>query len=45
MSDRDQEIIDLLRRCYEAFQRGDLEAAMEMAHPEIEASPRGVRGR
>ena len=42
MSDRDQEIIASLRRIYEAFNRGDFDAAMEMAHPEIEfVSPMG----
>jgi ketosteroid isomerase-like protein len=39
MPDRDQEIIDRLRRGYEAFSRGDFDAAMEMAHPEIEFLP------
>jgi ketosteroid isomerase-like protein len=36
MTDRDEEIIARLRRGYEAFNRGDFDAAMEMAHPEIE---------
>jgi ketosteroid isomerase-like protein len=36
MSDRDQEIIASVHRTYEAFSRGDFDAAMEMAHPEIE---------
>jgi len=36
MSDRDQEIIDDLRRLYEAFNRADFDAAMEFAHPEAE---------
>ena len=36
MSDRDQEIIASLHRAHEAFNRGDFDAAMEMAHPEIE---------
>jgi ketosteroid isomerase-like protein len=41
MSDRDQEIIASVNRTYEAFSRGDFDAAMEMAHPEIEfVSPR-----
>jgi ketosteroid isomerase-like protein len=36
MSDRDEEIIARLRRFYEAFNRDDIDAAMEIAHPEIE---------
>ena len=41
MSDRDQGIIASLHRTYAAFSRGDFDAAMEMAHPEIEfVSPR-----
>ncbi|MGZ5308483.1 MAG: hypothetical protein ACXWDP_04750 [Solirubrobacterales bacterium] len=36
MSDRDQEIISSLRRAYEAFNHGDFDAAIEVAHPEIE---------
>jgi ketosteroid isomerase-like protein len=36
MSDRDEEIIARLRRFYEAFNRDDFDAAMEIAHPEIE---------
>ena len=36
-------MIDSLRRAYEAFSRGDFDAAMEMAHPEIEFVPPGVR--
>ena len=36
MSDRDQEIIASVHRTYEAFSRGDFDATMEMAHPEIE---------
>jgi ketosteroid isomerase-like protein len=41
MSDRDQEIIGSLRRNYEAFNRGDFDAAIEIAHPEIEFVPPG----
>jgi ketosteroid isomerase-like protein len=41
MPDRDQEIIDRLRRGYEAFSRGDFDAAMEIADPEIEFLPPG----
>ena len=36
MSDRDQEIINGLRRGYEAFNRADFDAVMELVHPEIE---------
>jgi ketosteroid isomerase-like protein len=41
MSDRGQEIISRLRRAYEAFNRADFDAAMEVAHPEIEFIPLG----
>jgi len=34
MADRDEEIIARLRRTYEAFSRGDFDAAIELAHPE-----------
>ncbi len=36
MGERDEEIIARLRRFYEAFNRRDFEAAMEVAHPTIE---------
>jgi ketosteroid isomerase-like protein len=36
MSARDEEIIARLRRFYEAFNRGDYDAAMEIVHPSIE---------
>jgi len=36
MPDRDQEIIDSLRRTYEAISRGDFDTAIALAHPEIE---------
>jgi ketosteroid isomerase-like protein len=36
MADRDEEILTRLRRGYDAFNRGDFDAAVEMAHPEIE---------
>jgi ketosteroid isomerase-like protein len=36
MADREQEIISSLRDAYEAFNRGDFDTAMELAHPEIE---------
>jgi ketosteroid isomerase-like protein len=41
MSDRDQEIVSSLRDAYEAFNRTDFDAAMEVAHPEIEFIPPG----
>jgi ketosteroid isomerase-like protein len=41
MSDRDQEMISSLRRAYEAFNRGDFDTAIEVAHPEIEFFPPG----
>ena len=41
MADRDQGIIDSLRRAYEAFNRTDFDAAMQIAHPEIEYVPPG----
>jgi ketosteroid isomerase-like protein len=41
MSDRDQEIISSLRSAYDAFNRGDFDTAIELAHPEIEFAPPG----
>ena len=41
MSGRDQEIVASLRRTYEAFSRGDFDAAIAVAHPEIEFVPTG----
>ena len=42
MSDSDREaLINRLRRAYEAFSRGDFDAAIEIAHPEIEFLPPG----
>ena len=41
MPDRDQEIIDSLRGAIEAFNRADFDAAMEIAHPEVEYVPVG----
>ena len=41
MSDRDQQIIDRLRRAYEAFSRADFDTAMEIVHPDIEFVPPG----
>jgi ketosteroid isomerase-like protein len=36
MGEGDEEIVARLRRFYEAFNRGDFEAAMALAHPAIE---------
>jgi ketosteroid isomerase-like protein len=48
MADRDEEIIAGLRRIYEAFNRGDFDAAIAVAHPEIEfvlpGRPASLRG-
>jgi ketosteroid isomerase-like protein len=41
MADRDEEIVASLRRIYEAFNRGDFDAAIAVAHPEIEYVPPG----
>jgi ketosteroid isomerase-like protein len=41
MADRDEEIVASLRRIYEAFNRGDFDAAIGGAHPEIEYVPPG----
>ncbi len=41
MDERDVAMIDALRRTYEAFNRGDFDAAVESAHPEIEFRPPG----
>jgi ketosteroid isomerase-like protein len=41
MSDRQQEMINAVRRSYEAFNRGDFDTAIELAHPEIEFVPPG----
>jgi ketosteroid isomerase-like protein len=35
MPDRDQEVIESLRRAYEAMSRGDFDTAIDIAHPEI----------
>jgi hypothetical protein len=35
-ADRDEELIARVRRCLEAFNRQDFDAAVEIAHPEIE---------
>ena len=41
MADRDQEIVAGLRRIYEAFNRGDFDAAIALMHPEVEYVPPG----
>ena len=41
MSDRDAENIRSVRGAHEAFNRGDFDAAMEIAHPEVEFIPPG----
>jgi len=41
MDERDAAMIDALRRSHEAFNRGDFDAAVESAHPEIEFIPPG----
>lgn len=35
MTPTDEELIERLRRSYEAFNRGDFDAAIEMAHPDL----------
>ena len=41
MDERDAAMIDALRRTYEAFNRGDFDTAVEIAHPEVEMVPVG----
>jgi ketosteroid isomerase-like protein len=41
MPDRDEEIVASLRRIYEAFNRGDFDAAIAVVDPEIEYVPPG----
>ena len=41
MATRDAALIDALRRTHEAFNRGDFDAAVAIAHPEIEYVPVG----
>ena len=41
MDERNAAMIDALRRTYEAFNRGDFDAAVEIAHPEAEIVPVG----
>ena len=41
MDERDAAMIDALRRSHEAFNRGDFDAAVAIAHPEMEFVPPG----
>jgi ketosteroid isomerase-like protein len=41
MSNRDPEVVAMVRRAFDAYSRGDFEAAMENAHPDIEFVPAG----
>jgi ketosteroid isomerase-like protein len=41
MDGQDEEIVARLRRIYEAFNRGDFDAAIAVAHPKIEYVPPG----
>ena len=41
MDGREAAMIDALRRTFEAFNRGDFDAAVAIAHPEIEFVPPG----
>jgi ketosteroid isomerase-like protein len=41
MDERDVAMIDALRRAHEAFNRGDFDSAVEIAHPEVEFVPPG----
>ena len=41
MDERDAAMIDALRRVHEAFNRGDFDAAVQLAHPEVEMVPVG----
>jgi ketosteroid isomerase-like protein len=41
MDERDGAMIDALRRAHEAFNRGDFDVAMAIAHPEVEFVPPG----
>ena len=42
MSNQDQGKISILRRQYEALDRGDFDAAMEILHPEVEFTRPGA---
>jgi ketosteroid isomerase-like protein len=41
MDERDVAMIDALWRTYEAFNRGDFDTAVQLAHPEVEMVPVG----
>ncbi len=41
MDGRDAAMIDALQRAHEAFNRGDFDAAVQLAHPEVEFVPPG----
>jgi ketosteroid isomerase-like protein len=41
MDGGDAAMIDALRRAHEAFNRGDFDAAVKLAHPEVEFVPPG----
>jgi ketosteroid isomerase-like protein len=41
MDERDAAMIDALRRVHDAFNRGDFDAAVAIAHPEVEFVPVG----
>jgi hypothetical protein len=45
IADRDQEIISLVRRTYEAFSRADFDSAIEIAVPRLSCSLREVNCR
>jgi len=42
MGDRDEAMIEALRRAYEAFNRGDYDAVLELARPDIQYTRTGV---
>ena len=47
MSEREEKVVERLRRAYEAFSRGDFDTAIEVAHQDIEVvAPGGnsIRG-
>ena len=41
MDERDAAMIEALRRTYEAFNRGDFDTAVQLAHPDVEMVPVG----
>ena len=41
MDERDAAMIDALRRSHKAFNRGDFDVAVQLAHPEVEFVPLG----